>query len=231
MSWIASATVHTAWSVYEDSSAYLGSVSLEKAFYWKIITVMSENMAWLGLGCVRSSLTPGKCGIYNKSVILKIMLRLYLLSTGCKIMVRRTPHNPNAHNPILVKVMDLYRLATNHYIGQRWPQSMYLCGVTRLQWVKVWSCVASEFQSQNHRNIVPSLNHAPSYVVICFVLFLVIIPVVMDSYGMFNFYQWRWGNYITVRVSVLLSLIMYFQFGSIIPLQNTAKNIWKNIFG
>ena len=41
--------------------------------------------------------------------------------------------------PTLVQVMAWCRQATSHYLSQCWPRSLSPYGVTRLQWVKIYS--------------------------------------------------------------------------------------------
>ena len=69
----------------------------------------------------------------------------FFTSISCNLLInsdnrwRATYLDTYKVNVALVRVMDLYRQVTSHYLSQYWPKSMSPYGVTRPQWVNsVW---------------------------------------------------------------------------------------------
>ena len=88
---------------------------------------------WLALGY--NSLAPGGFKQNVREVIFKLISVTDGWGIFCKIALRWMSVDLTDDKSTLVQVMARWRQATSHYLGQCWPRSMSLYGVTRPQWV------------------------------------------------------------------------------------------------
>ena len=111
------------------------SILVENVFE-SVICIMSNIL--FSPQCV-NSLTPG--GFVKK--IRFVIFKLILVTNGwgiyCEIALRWISMNPTEDMSILVQVMAWCRQATSHYLSECWPRSLSPYGVTRPQWVKIWT--------------------------------------------------------------------------------------------
>ena len=98
-------------------------------------------------------------------VIIKLILRINILSISCVIALRRMPQDPFSDKSTSVQVMAWCRQATSHYLNQCWLRSMIPHGVTRPQWVNLAKTAHSSnpydklsvYKSSNHQTSINSM--------------------------------------------------------------------------
>ena len=89
-----------------------------------------------GFNTVFNSLDPGKSEWHFRYLILQIISVIDGWGISCELALRWMSLDLTDDKSTLVQVMAWYRQATCHYLGQCWPRSLSLYGVTRPQWVK-----------------------------------------------------------------------------------------------
>ena len=76
-----------------------------------------------------------------KTEIFNLVLLIGILTSSNDNALRWMPWDLTDDNSTWVQVMAWCRQATSHYLSQCWPSSMSPYGITRPQWVIIYSCL------------------------------------------------------------------------------------------
>ena len=112
------------------------SLSVTNTYYWwKVI-----HYAYV----LFNSLAPGGFENIFQNVFFKLISWIDTLSNSCETALRSMPQNPSDDKSTLVQVMAWCRQAASHYLSQCCPRSLSPYGVTRPQWVNLYSLTCWE---------------------------------------------------------------------------------------
>ena len=87
-----------------------------------------------------NSLALGKFEWNFRHVILKQILVIDGWGISCEIALIWMSLHFTDDQSTVVQVMAWCRQATSHYLSQCWPRSLTTYGVTRPQWVNIYTC-------------------------------------------------------------------------------------------
>ena len=86
-----------------------------------------------------NSLAPGKFEWYFRYLIFQIISVIDGWVISCEFALRWMSLDLTDDKSPLVQVMAWCRQATSHYLSQWWPRYLLPYGITRPQWVDLWS--------------------------------------------------------------------------------------------